>query len=161
TEEFNLGYSWAVNQNSVLEVEYTHVLGLHENKTINIDQKIPDTTQPIGSQCCYRPLDPAFVAAGQPRLNSVRNEESIGRSQYNGVNFSFRRRMTHHFSVAANYTLAWAYSFDGGGGSFRNYPRLSLAPFASYEWGPSPNDERHHVTFSGIWELPWGLQLSP
>ena len=61
----------------------------------------------------------------------------------------------------ANYTLAWAYSFDAGGTSFRDYPRLATNPFASYEWGPSTNDERHHVTLSGIWELPLGFQLSP
>jgi len=161
TQEFNLGYSWALNRNSVLEVEYVHVLGLHENKTINIDQKIPDPTQPIGSQCCFRPLDPAFAASTQPELASVRDEQSIGRSQYNGYNFSYRQRLTHHFSLNANYTLAWAYSFDAGGTSFRDYPRLATNPFASYEWGPSTNDERHHVTLSGIWELPLGLQLSP
>jgi outer membrane receptor protein involved in Fe transport len=161
TEEFNGGYSWAVNTNTVFEAEYTHVLGLHENKTINIDQKVPDLTQPIGSQCCYRPLDAAFAAAGQPRLNSVRDEQSIGRSHYDGMNLSFRQRMSHRFQFAANYTLAWAYSYDGGGGSFRNYPRLSTNPFASYEWGPSPNDERHHVTFSGTVDLPKGFQLSP
>jgi hypothetical protein len=161
TEEFNLGYSWALNTNTVIEAEYTHVLGLHENKTINIDQKVPDTTQAIGSQCCYRPLDPAFAASTQPELASVRNEESIGRSHYDGFNFSFRQRMTHHFSINANYTLAWAYSYDGGGGSFRDYPSLSVDPFAKYNWGPSPNDERHHITFSGIWDLPKGFQLSP
>jgi len=161
TQEFNLGYSWALNRNSVLEVEYVHVLGLHENKTMNIDQKIPDPTQPIGSQCCFRPLDPAFAASTQPELASVRDQQSIGRSQYNGYNFSYRQRLTHHFSLNANYTLAWAYSFDAGGTSFRDYPRLATNPFASYEWGPSTNDERHHVTLSGIWELPLGLQLSP
>jgi Carboxypeptidase regulatory-like domain/TonB dependent receptor-like, beta-barrel len=161
TQEFNLGYSWALNHNSVFEVEYVHVLGLHLNKTMNIDQKVPDVTQPIGSQCCYRPLDPAFAASTQPELASVRDEQSIGRSQYNGYNFSYRQRLTHHFSLNANYTLAWAYSFGGGGTSFRDYPRLATDPFASYEWGPSPNDERHHVTISGIWELPLGLQLSP
>jgi len=161
TEEFNLGYSWALNRNSVFEVEYVHVLGLHENKTMNIDQKIPDPTQPIGSQCCFRPLDPAFAASTQPELASVRDEQSIGRSQYNGYNFSYRQRMSRHFSLNANYTLAWAYSFDAGGTSFRDYPRLATNPFASYEWGPSTNDERHHVTLSGIWELPLGLQLSP
>jgi len=69
--------------------------------------------------------------------------------------------MTHHLSLNANYTLARAYSWDGGGSSFRNYPRLATNPFASYEWGPSPNDERHHVTLSGIVELPKGFQLSP
>ena len=156
TEEFNLGYSWALNRNSVFEVEYVHVLGLHENKTMNIDQKVP-----VGGVCCSRPLDPAFAASTQPELASVRDEQSIGRSQYNGYNFSYRQRLTHHFSLNANYTLAWAYSFGGGGSSFRDYPRLATDPFASYEWGPSPNDERHHVTISGIWELPLGMQLSP
>ncbi len=162
TEEFNLGYSWALTHNSVFEVEYVHVLGLHENKTINVDQRVPDVTKPIGKQCCYRPLDPAFAAnPAVPPLASLRDEQSIGRSQYNGYNFSYRQRLTHHFSLNANYTLAWAYSFDGGGTSFRDYPRLATNPFASYEWGPSPNDERHHVTISGLWDLPLGMQLSP
>jgi outer membrane receptor protein involved in Fe transport len=156
TEEFNLGYTWAVNTNSVFEVEYTHVLGLHENKTINIDQKIP-----VGGVCCSRPLDPAFAATGLPELASIRDEQSIGRSHYDGYNFSFRRRMSNNFTVDANYTLSWAYSYDGGGGSFRNYPMLSTNPFASYNWGPSPNDERHHVTISGIINLPKGFELAP
>jgi hypothetical protein len=156
TEEFNGGYSWSLNTNTAFEAEYTHVLGLHENKTINIDQRVPS-----GGACCTRPLDSAFAAAGQPRLNSVRNDESIGRSHYDGVNFTFRQRMSHRFTVNANYTLAWAYSYDAGGGSFRNYPRLSTNPFASYEWGPSANDERHHVTISGLVDLPKGFQLSP
>jgi len=156
TEEFNLGYSWALNQNSVFETEYTHVLGIHENKTINIDQRVP-----VGGVCCTAPLNGLKAPNGNAQFASVRNEESIGRSHYDGVNFSYRQRLTHHVSLNANYTLAWAYSYDGGGGSFRNYPRIASAPFASYEWGPSPNDERHHVTISGIWELPWGLQLAP
>jgi outer membrane receptor protein involved in Fe transport len=156
TEEFNGGYTWALNPNTAIEVEYTHVLGLHENRTINIDQKVP-----VAGVCCTRPLDAAFKAAGQPRLNSVRNEESIGRSHYDGANFSFKQRMTHHFSINATYTLAWAYSYDAGAGTFRNYPVNAYNPFASYEWGPDFNDERHHVTVSGIVDLPKGFQLSP
>ena len=162
TEEFNLGYSWALTPNSVFEAEYTHVLGLHENKTMNIDQKVPV------DGVLTRPLDPVFDAYNAanptsplPKLASVRVEEAIGRSHYDGYNFSYRQRLTHHLSLNANYTLAWAYSYDSGGGSFRNYPRLATAPFASYEWGPSPNDERHHITVSGLYEMPWGLQLSP
>ena len=156
TEEFNGGYSWAPNVSSVVEVEYTHVLSLHENKTINIDQRIP-----LNGVCCTRPLDAAFAASGQPELASVRDEQSIGRSHYDGLNFTYRRRMSNRFSVNANYTLAWANGYDSGGTSFRNYPRLATNPFASYEYGPSPNDERHHVTISGIVDLPWGMQLAP
>jgi Carboxypeptidase regulatory-like domain/TonB dependent receptor len=156
TEEFNVGYSYSPNRNTVIETEYTHVLGLHENKTMNIDQKTV-----VNGVCCTRPLDPYFANSTQPELASVRDEQSIGRSHYDGVNFTFRQRMTHHFSIDANYTLAWSYSYDSGGTSFRNYPRLESNPFASYEWGPNPNDERHHVTISGIIDLPKGFQLAP
>ncbi|MGB7845978.1 MAG: TonB-dependent receptor, partial [Candidatus Acidiferrum sp.] len=157
TEEFNFGYSWALNSNSVIEAEYTHVLSLHENKTINIDQKLPDTTQPIGSQCCYRPLDGSTGS----QFASVRNDESVGRSHYDGVNFSYRQRMTHHFTLNTNYTLAWAYGYSTLASGFRNYPALSTDPFAKYNWGPTPNDERHHVTVSGLWDLPRGFQVAP
>ena len=47
TEEFNGGYTWAINSKSVFEAEYVHVLSLHENKTINLDPKfrsIPTTS---------------------------------------------------------------------------------------------------------------------
>jgi hypothetical protein len=165
TEEFNIGTSAQISRNSVFEVEYTHVLSLHENKTINIDRKVcvangvlPTVGKPV---TCTRPFSAAFAAAGQPVLASVRNEMSIGRSHYDGVNFSYRRQMVNHLAVNANYTLAWANGYGSGGGSFRNYARDPSFPFASYEFGPTPNDERHHVTVSGIVGLPWGLQFSP
>ncbi len=156
TEEFNGGYAFAPTPSSVIELDYTFVRGLHENKTINIDQKIP-----INGSCCVRPLDAAFAASTQPELASVRDEQSIGRSHYDGINVSYRRRMTNRFSINANYTASWAYSFNSGGGSFRNYPPLSTDIFAYYNFGPSPNDERHHVTVSGIVDLPWGFQFAP
>jgi hypothetical protein len=162
SEEFNVGYSWAVNNNSVFEAEYTHVLGLHENKTINIDQKVVTGTDSSGNVILSRPLSSAFSAAGQPVLASVRNDESINRNHYDGMNFSFRQRMARHFSLNANYTLSWAYGYDAGGFSaFRNYARNGYDPFASYEWGPMSNDERHHITISGLVELPKGFQFAP
>ena len=156
TEEFNLGYTWAVNSNTAVEAEYTHVLGLHGNRTMNIDQKIPI------NGVLTRPLDPEFAANPSiPELASVRNEESIGREHYDGVNFSVRERMARRLQMQANYTLSWAYGYGTGGGSFRNYPKLSTAPFASWEWGPSPNDERHHVTIAGVVDLPKGFEIAP
>ena len=95
TEEFNGGYTWALNSKSVIEAEYVHVLSLHENKTINVDPNIPvdpsnittlDRTGAPGG--FFRPLDAAFNAAGVPLLGSVRDESSIGRSRYDGMNLS-------------------------------------------------------------------------
>jgi outer membrane receptor protein involved in Fe transport len=184
SEEFNLGYSWALNNNSVFEAEFTHVLSLHEDKTINIDQKVVDSTNPTdttGAACTspdlplgcnmnfgnvnlIRPLSDAFTTAGQPVLASLRSDESINRSRYDGINLSFRQRMSRHFSLIANYTLAWAYGYDSGGGTttaFRNYARDGYKPFASYEWGPGNNDERHHITIASVVDLPKGFQFAP
>jgi outer membrane receptor protein involved in Fe transport len=175
-EEWNVGYSWGINPNSVVEVEYTHVLNLHENKTYNIDQKVWDGTivdangDPVAPSApdahpnLIRPLTAAFEAAGQPVLFSVRNEASVNRSRYDGVNFSYRQRLTHRFSLNANYTLAWAYGYDSGGGTdtfFRNYARDGYRLLGPQEYGPATTDERHHVTISGIMDLPKGFQFAP
>ena len=158
TQEFNLGYTWAINPSTAFEAEYTHVLGLHGNKTMNRDQKIP-----IGGTCCTRPLHEAYLASSIPDREpaSVRVDSAIGREHYDGFNFSLKERMTQRFQLQANYTLAWAYGYGSGGGSFRNYPKLATAPFASWEWGPSPNDERHHITVAGVVDLPKGFEIAP
>ena len=178
TEEWNGGYTWSITAKSVIEAEYVHVLSLHENKTINLDPKIPInpaniTTRSVtenaaGAPVCsasscgfYRPLDAAFTAAGVPVLGSVRNEESVGRSRYDGMNISYRQRGFHKVDLIANYTLARAVGYDQDGGSFRYYPRDPLKPLSPLEFGPSFNDERHHVTIAGTVNLPWRMEFSP
>ena len=75
--------------------------------------------------------------------------------------------MTRHFSLNTNYSLSramgWAVSSGGqdAGSGFRNYPHDPLNPWDSRDFGPTPNDERHHITLSGVVELPWGFQISP
>jgi hypothetical protein len=168
TEEFNGGYTWAINSKSVLEVEYVHVLSLHENKTINLDPVIPvdpsniTTLKKTGAAGgFFQPLDAAFAAAGVPRLGSVRDEQSIGRSRYDGMNVSYRQRAFHKTDLTMNYTLARAVGYDEDGGSFRYYPRDPQHPLAASEFGPSFNDERHHFTVAATAHLPWGLEFSP
>jgi outer membrane receptor protein involved in Fe transport len=180
TEEFNGGYTWAINSKSVFEVEYVHVLSLHENKTINLDPKIPvnpakidstATTESAGAPVCspdptkgcgfFQPLDAAFIASGVTKLGSLRDEQSIGRSRYDGLNFSYRQRAFHKTDLTANYTLARAVGYNEDGGSFRYYPRDPQNPLAPNEFGPSFNDERNHLTFAATVHLPWGFEVSP
>jgi len=179
TEEWNGGYTWSVTSKSVIEAEYVHVLSLHENKTINLDPRIPinssnittrsitedsTTKAPVctASSCgFFRPLDAAFTAAGVPVLGSVRNEESIGRSRYDGMNISYRQRGFHKVDLIANYTLGRAVGYDQDGGSFRYYPRDPRNPFSPFEFGPAFNDERHHVTIASTVHLPWAMEFSP
>jgi hypothetical protein len=168
TEEWNGGYTWSITSKAVIEAEYVHVLSLHENKTINVDPRIPVDPNNITTLSrtgvaggFFRPFDAAFTAAGVPVLGSVRSEESIGRSRYDGMNISYRQRAFHGVDLIANYTLARAVGYDEDGGSFRNYPRDPQNPLSPNEFGPAFNDERHHVTIAGTVNLPWKMQFSP
>src|SRR5882762_5503276 len=171
SQQFNFGYQWAATTNSVVEIEYVHELGLHENKTVNIN---PTIASGIGTDSkgnpfvvAARPLSAAFKAAGVPVLGRVMDEQSVNRSRYDGLNFSYRQRMTKYFSVNANYTLsrAMGWSVESGGtdgfSSFRNYPHDPLNPWDPRDFGPTDNDERHHVSLSGIVKVPWGIQVAP
>src|SRR5215510_7383904 len=184
-EEWNGGYTWSLTSKSAIEAEYIHVLSLHENKTINVDPRIPinpanittrsltetglNSTAPgsgvpvcsVASCGFFRPLDAAFLSAGVPLLASVRDEMSIGRSRYDAMNLSYRQRGFHKVDLIANYTLARAVGYDQDGGSFRYYPRDPQKPFSQSEFGPAFNDERHHITIAGTVNLPWGIQVSP
>ncbi|HEY6307098.1 MAG TPA: TonB-dependent receptor [Candidatus Angelobacter sp.] len=168
TEEFNGGYTWAINNKSVFEAEYVHVLSLHENKTINLDPVIPVTPNNITTTSktglpggFFQPLDAAFTAAGVPVIGSVRDEASIGRSRYDAMNISYRQRGFHRMDLIANYTLARAVGYDEDGGSFRYYPHDPQHPLSPFDFGPDFNDERNHLTFAATAHLPWGMEFSP
>ena len=168
TEEWNGGYTWAINNKSVFEAEYVHVLGLHENKTINLDPIIPVTPNNITTLTrnnlpggFFRPLDAAFIAAGVPVLGSVRDETSGGRSRYDGLNISYRQRGFHRLDLMTNYTLARSVGYGQDGGSFRYYPRDPQHPLNENEFGPAFNDERHHLTLAATGHLPYGIEISP
>ena len=171
SQQFNFGYQWAATKNSVVEVEYVHTLGLHENKTVNINPTIAVLgTDASGNPIIAskpRPLSAAFAAAGVPVLGRVMDEQSVNRSRYDGLNFSYRQRMTKHFSLNANYTLsrAMGWGIESGGpdgfSSFRNYPHDPLNIWDPRDFGPTDNDERHHISLSGVVQLPWGFQVAP
>jgi outer membrane receptor protein involved in Fe transport len=171
SQQFNFGYQWAATKNSVVEVEYVHTLGLHENKTVNINPTIAVLgTDSSGNPVIVskdRPLSAAFVAAGVPDLGRVMDEQSVNRSRYDGLNFSYRQRMSKHFSLNANYTLSramgWGIQSGGADASsgFRNYPHDPLNIWDPRDFGPTDNDERHHVSISGVVQFPWGFQVAP
>jgi len=153
SQAFNFGYTWQLTPHSVIEAEYVHELGLHESKTINVN--------PVNPATGTRPLSAAFAAAGVPVLGRIDDEQSIGRSRYDGFNLSYRQRMWQHFSMEANYTLAKASAYKGNAAAFRNRPSLPNDPFNAADFGPVPNDERHHITVDGTVDLPWGIRFSP
>jgi outer membrane receptor protein involved in Fe transport len=171
-EEFNAGYQWQLTESSVLEAEYTHTLGLHSNVDVNINPTDP-------SDGVTRPFDAAFgklvtsgtCPAGYCVLGRTMDNRAIGRTRYDGMNISYRQRMSKYYSVNANYTLSRSvgYGIESGGpptlssdqSSYHNYPHDPLVPLAKWDFGPTPFDERHHITISGNANLPFGIEVAP
>jgi len=160
TEEFNFGWAHSINDSSSLEVDYVHVLGLHENKTRLINPSLPLVTNGVTDYTkSYRPLAAAFAAASVPVLGSVRDESSIGRSRYDGLSFAYKQRLTHHTSINASYSFSRAYGYDEN--PYHSYAKDPYKQLSPQDWGPNPNDERHHITVSGLIKLPFGLDFGP
>jgi hypothetical protein len=157
TQQWNLGYAWQFNSYSVLEIDYVHVLALHESKTININPQ----RRLILNESSSRPLTAAFNAAGIPALGRIDLEASVGRSRYDGLNVSYRRRLHQRFTVNATYTLSRALAYNGNSAAFRNRPFNPFDYFAAHDLGPTPNDTRHRFSMSGLVNLPGGIQVAP
>jgi len=151
SEQVNAGYSWAVTSNSVIEAEYIHELGLHESKTIVINPQINGV----------RYTTALLRAAGLPVIGQFRVYMPIGRSRYDGMNLSYRRRFSKRYSVNATYTLSKSVAYNGNAAAFGNQPTSLTNWFSPADFGPTPSDERHRLTVSGLVALPWHFQFAP
>jgi len=106
-------------------------------------------------------LTAALAAAHQPILGRIDLEQSSGRSRYDGMNISYRRRLHQNFTVNATYTLSQAVAYNGNSAAFRNRAWDPFNMFAGYELGPTPNDSRHRFSMGSVVNLPGGFQVAP
>jgi hypothetical protein len=83
-----------------------------------------------------------------------------GRSNYNGLETSFTKRLSQRWQTQGTYTLSW-YSYGTplplSGLTQVTFP---VAPDLGGEYGLGVGDQRHRATFNGIWQLGHGFQLS-
>ena len=154
TYQSHVGYAHTLAANTTLSVDYTHVDGRKEKRQLNIN--------PIISG--QRRLAPDFQRAfGSPTyLSNVFLLSAVNKSRYDALTFMFQRRLPRA-TLQAHYTLAGSYSYGGSTGnrSGSNRPQQWDQPFAKSEWGPTGPDERHRFVFTGVFEAPYGMQLSP
>lgn len=153
TEQFNGGYAFQIDNSNLIEVDYIHSLGLRESKTLDINPKLAA----LGGA---RPLNALFNAVGLPSLGRIDVESSVGRSRYDGLNLSYRRRLSRRFSINSSYVLSRSLAYDGSAAAFRDRPFNELNYFASYSLGPTPSDSTHRGVISGIVDLPWGVRFA-
>jgi len=166
SQQWNIGFAHSFSPSTALEVDYVHTLGLHEEKRqiLNYLDPTNDPTQPCTPADCTggtRVLSSALAAAGQPQIARISMETPWGRSRYDGLNVSLRRRLAKRFSVNATYTLSKGLAYNGNAASYSNTVTDPRSPLLPSDFGVVPNDERHHVGLGAFVQLPWGFEVAP
>jgi carboxypeptidase family protein/TonB-dependent receptor-like protein len=154
TYQAHIGYAHTIAANTTVSIDYTLSEGRHELRPLNINPLVNG----------QRLLAPKLAAAGLPtnQFSSVMILSSINKSKYDALTFLFQRRMPRA-TLQAHYTFANAYAYGGSTGnrSGSNQPMVYNEPFGPGEWGPTGADERHRLVATGVFELGYGIQLSP
>ena len=138
--QINVGVQRQFGTNFALRADYVRNVGTHFI---------------IGRIIGTVPLNPVV---GGPDI--VKNLESSVRTNYDGLLLSLERRFARSIQFRASYTLSRS----------SNYANDDQIPFSNgpidsndlrREYGPTPNDQRHRFTFSGVFNLPAGIRVSP
>jgi Carboxypeptidase regulatory-like domain len=105
------------------------------------------------------------LAGTDPRFGAVRELQSVGVSNYDGVVTTITRKFTHGFQGSLNYT--WAHALDDLTTTNPGTP-FNLFGSAVYQFNPnclscqnygnSDSDARHNLTANYVWELPFKSQ---
>jgi hypothetical protein len=154
TYQAHLGYAHQLSDSTSLSVDYTHVQGRKELRTLNIN--------PIVNGRRVLADDFQRVFGNANHLSEVRILSAMNESEYNALTIKVQRRMPR-VTLQAHYTLAGAFAYGGSTAARGAAPLAQEAfdPLAESEWGPTATDERHRVVAMGVFELPYGIQLSP
>jgi hypothetical protein len=154
THQIHVGYAHTLATNTTLSVDYTHIEGRREVRQTDINPIING----------QRLLAPDFQRVlGIPNpLSRIDIVAAINESRYDALTFRLQRRFPRA-TFQAHYTLAGAYSY---GGSTGNRSGAGLAqvwnePLHEREWAPNGPDERHRFVATGVFNVMWGVELSP
>ena len=96
-----------------------------------------------------------------PNWGAVGFYAYTGRSDYNGVQTAFTKRLSNNWQFSANYLLARIRNDEPSQPiSGQAEVPFAVAPDLGAEYGLSETDQRHRAVFNGIWQVGKGFQLS-
>ena len=138
--QMNVGIQQELGGDLALRADYVRNIGTHFI---------------IGRVIGTVPFNPVV---GGPEI--VKNLESSVRTKYDGLLVSLEKRFAKRHQFRASYTLSRSFNFANDDQiPFSNGPIDSSN--LQLEYGPTPNDQRHRFSFSGVFQLPWDVRVAP
>jgi hypothetical protein len=161
SHQVSLGLDQAIGSDFALNANMLYVRGHNQLGSVDYNPVLPD----LGPR--RRPNDVNGLAGTSGALLQY---TSYGESWYKGLTLALSKRFSRGHDFLLSYTLSKAedtvldyYSTPEVSGRGRNPldpTGLPLGFDPGRERGPSANDQRHRVVLSGLYELPWSLQVS-
>jgi len=175
THQASIGVDRALSSQLTLSVNGIFVRGFNLTGTIDYNPALPARLGPG-----RRPNDVPCGAATAGCVNggvpgsstSVVQFTSFGESWYRGLTVALAKRMSRRHQYLLSYTLSKAEdtstdyqsSFIVQNSGYGRNPQdrygLPLGFDPRLERGPATHDQRHRLAFSGVYQLPWNVQLS-
>lgn len=157
SQQWSIGGSHEFANDFMFSGDYVHILGIHEPRVQNINPKVNAGPRLLAS---------AFAAAGlgAGRLGQINMIGGTNRSRYDGMTLALKRRFSKHMLYQVSYTLAKSQSWGGRPTSSYSGNGVAITPDAQFqpgEFGPTIFDERHRFVFSGVFDLPHGIEIAP
>lgn len=153
SQQSNLSLQYQVTNSTIAELSVLTNIG-HKLANVNLpaNQIPPWVLSPAHSSQADRPF-PQFTD-----VNIL--SPAIGDSRYIAGFVRFSKRFTKGLNMNGSYTRATFLdnSFEGGATVGADGNALTYSDYYDRraDWGPSPNDVCHRVTFSSVYELPFG-----
>lgn len=154
TEQVSVGYAVSLSDTLAVAVDAVHSRGrnLIRRVDVNAPNSVPTgVTRSVAEADATRPTVPA---AGGVRL--VEQDQSSGRSEFQGLYFTVRRPLSRGVAFDIAYTLSRTRN-DTDDINFR--PVDSRRP--GDEWGPSLNDRRHVLAAHGLVQIAHVVDVVP
>jgi len=138
TDQFSFGADHEFTRNLAVSADYIRTGG--KNEILRVEGN---------------PIDAVTGERIFPEFGSIPLFSGVGNSEYDGLQVFLRTRSGGRFSYGLGYTLSRTRNDHNSISDF-----IENVADLKNEEGLSLNDARHRLTFNGLAELPWNLQVS-
>lgn len=163
SHQASVGYDHSVGANFGLSADLLYVRGYKQIGTIDYNPVVPS----LGAG--RRPNDINNVAGTSA---SILQYTSFGETWYHGATLSLNRRLANRFQYLVSYTYSKAEDtstdfqsafIPQNNGRGRNPADLTGLPIGfdpRAERGSATQDQRHRLVVSGLYQMPWQVNLA-
>jgi hypothetical protein len=155
---FNVGIERQVTGSMSVGIDWVHSNTVHLERLRDVNLFPPVLGLDNSTPAQVRPLYNTAIRPN-PNYGQLLSQESTARANYDGLTLSINKRMSRRLQFQVSGTLAWNYDNDS---NERNFSGITYqdAFCLTCEYTYSRDDIRRRMGASGIYQLPFGFQIS-